>query len=84
MAEFKRYEDIHVAFAKDGAPLKKEVAIAMGMRAETFSIHIRHKDAKVSPEWLERFNDAWEEVTNQKAAVSLWKASIRRKRLSDG
>lgn len=63
MTEFKRYEDIHVAFARSGAPYKKDVAKAMGIRAETFSIHIRNKDAKVRPDWLERFNDAWEEVT---------------------
>jgi len=65
VTEFKRYEDIHVAFARSGAPYKKDIAKAMGMRAETFSIHIRHRDAKVSPAWNKRFNDAWEEVTNR-------------------
>tara|TARA_R110000824_G_scaffold39466_4_gene119355 strand:- start:95 stop:328 length:234 start_codon:yes stop_codon:yes gene_type:complete len=59
---YKRFEDIHVAFARSGAPYKKDIAKAMGMRAETFSIHIRHRDAKVSPAWNKRFNDAWEKV----------------------
>lgn len=58
----KRFEDIHVAFAKAGAPLKKEVAKAMGMRAETFSIHIRNHDAKVSPIWAKRFIEAWDQA----------------------
>jgi hypothetical protein len=62
VVDFKRYEDVHIAFAKIGAPTKKKIAKAMGMRAETFSQHIRHKDARVPPEWLERFNDAWERV----------------------
>ena len=62
MVVYKRFEDIHVAFARSGAPYKKDIAKAMGMRAETFSIHIRHRDAKVSPAWNKRFTDAWERV----------------------
>jgi 4-carboxymuconolactone decarboxylase len=67
VVDIKRYEDVHVAFARSGAPFKKDIARAMGMRAETFSIHIRHQDAKVSPAWSKRFNDAWEKVKGANA-----------------
>ena len=55
----RTYEDVHIAFAKMNAPLKKEVAALMGMRPETFSNHVRHRDAKVDPLWSKRFVAAY-------------------------
>ena len=62
--EIKVYQDVHTAFARADAPLKRNVAIAMGMRPETFSNHIRHRDARVSLVWAKRFNEAWDEASN--------------------
>lgn len=62
MIELKTYQDVHFAFARANAPSKREVAAAMGMRAETFSNHIRHRDASVDSAWSKRFNEAWEKA----------------------
>jgi len=59
MKQPRIYEDVHIAFAKMDAPLKRDVARAMQMRAETFSNHIRHRDAKVDPSWSKRFVAAY-------------------------
>ena len=59
MRQPRIYEDVHIAFAKMNAPLKQEVAALMGMRPETFSNHIRHRDAKVDPSWSKRFVAAY-------------------------
>ena len=63
MIVIKVYQDVHTAFARADAPFKRDVAIAMGMRPETFSNHIRHRDARVTSVWAKRFNDAWDEVS---------------------
>jgi len=65
--DIRTYQDVHMAFARMGAPLKKEVAKAMGMRAETFSVHIRPRDSRASAEWAKRFNDAWDSLTITRA-----------------
>ena len=62
MIAIKIYQDVHTAFAQANAPLKRDVAIAMGMRPETFSNHIRHRDARVTSAWAKRFNEAWDEA----------------------
>ena len=62
MIQIKIYQDVHAAFARADAPLKRTVAIAMGMRPETFSNHIRHRDARVTSVWAKRFNAAWDEA----------------------
>jgi len=63
MPIIRTFQDVHLAFARKDAPLKKDIAIAMGMRPETFSVHIRPRDSRATAEWVTRFNRAWTEVT---------------------
>lgn len=65
MPVIRTFQDVHMAFARQGAPLKKDVAIAMGMRPETFSVHIRPRDSRATAEWVTRFNAAWARVTRE-------------------
>jgi cyclopropane fatty-acyl-phospholipid synthase-like methyltransferase len=60
MPKVRTFEDVHVAFARSGAPQKQDVARHMEMRPETFSNHIRYRDARVPDEWADRFNRAWD------------------------
>ena len=63
MPVIRTFQDVHMAFARKDAPLKKQVAKAMGMRPETFSVHIRPRDSRATAEWARRFNQAWDSVT---------------------
>jgi hypothetical protein len=63
MPIIRTFQDVHLAFARKDAPLKKDIAIAMGMRPETFSVHIRPRDSRATAEWVTRFNQAWTDVT---------------------
>jgi hypothetical protein len=63
MPVIRTFQDVHTAFARKDAPLKKQIAKAMGMTPETFSVHIRPRDSRATEEWAKRFNEAWNSIT---------------------
>lgn len=57
--DIQTFNDVHLAFADKGAPMKREVAKAMGVAPETFSRVIADRDGQPSREWVDRFTDAF-------------------------
>ena len=63
MKRIRTFDDVNIMCAGKGSPLKRDLARQMGVTPETFSRWIADKDARVSADWRNRFEDAWDVLT---------------------